>query len=564
MASMKAGVAVLEALRAEGIEYIFGLVGTTTNSIVTEMVDRKDIIFVDPRHEEGAAFMAYGYSRASGKPAACVTTSGPGTINLATGIALAWKGRAPIVVIAGDVARDYIYRDGAQAFDLVNIFAPFTKLSRQVNKSERIVEMLHDALRTALTGKRGPVCVDIPRDLLDNPSVDTDITPPSAYRAVDQRIPGDAAAIERAAALIAQAQRPLLLAGGGIVDSEATEDATALAELWNMALVPSYGHNDVVPNSHRLFVGPAGGRGAGEAAQAMHRADVIVALGTRLNQATTHWNWSVLDRATKIVQVDIDPQEIGRNFPVAVGIVGDAKAVAQQLLAALRAKVGGGNGTNAAWRREVEELAAKRRARLETETSLSGDPMMPQRVFPELNKVLPRDCMVTLDAGIAPGLAYDRLRFELPRTFFNYAGHGGLGMGYCVGLGTKLGRPDRPAISLQGDGGFLYTSGEINTAVRWNIPLVSIVLNNRCHGAEKAQQQRYFGARYIGVDLANPRLDRLAEAYGARGFYVTRPEEIGDAVTAAFKSGGPCVIEIPVAEYFPTAAPTPGGAGGGH
>src|SRR5262245_11002641 len=406
MASMKAGIAVIEALRAEGIEYTFGVVGTTTNSIVTEMVGREDIKFVDTRHEEGAAFMAYGYARASGKPAACITTSGPGTINLATGIALAWKGRAPALVIAGDVARDYIYRDGAQAFDLVSIFAPFTKLSRQVMKSERIVEMLHDALRSALTGKRGPVFLDIPRDLLDNQTIEADITQPAAYRAVDQRIPGDAAAIERAAALIAQAERPLLLAGGGIVDADATDDAIALAELGDMALVPSYGHNDVVPNSHGLFVGPAGGRGSGEAGQAIHRADVILALGTQMNQATTHWNWSVINRATRIVQVDIDAQEIGRNFPVAVGIAGDAKAVAQQLLAALRAKAPQGKN-RAAWRREVEELAAKRRARLETERSLSGDPMMPQRVFPELNKVLPRDCMVTLDAGIAPGLAYD-------------------------------------------------------------------------------------------------------------------------------------------------------------
>ena len=131
---------------------------------------------------------------------------------------------------------------------------------------------------------------------------------------------------------------------------------------------------------------------------------------------------------------------------------------------------------------------------------------------------------------MAPGLAYDRLHFEMPRTFFNYAGHGGLGMGYCVGLGTKLGRPDRPAVSLQGDGGFLYTSQEINTAVRWSIPLVSIVLNNSCHGAEKAQQQRHFGASYIGVDLVNPRFDKLAEVYGARGMYVQRPDEIADAV----------------------------------
>ncbi|PYM71643.1 MAG: sulfoacetaldehyde acetyltransferase, partial [Candidatus Rokuibacteriota bacterium] len=214
-----------------------------------------------------------------------------------------------------------------------------------------------------------------------------------------------------------------------------------------------------------------------------------------------------------------------------------------------------------AWRSEVAALAARRQARLQAELSLTATPMMPQRVYPELRRVLPSDCMVTIDAGVAPGLAYDRLNFETPRTLFNYAGHGGLGMGYCVGLGTKLGRPDRPAVSLQGDGGFLYTSQEINTAVRWRIPLVSIVLNNSCHGAEKAQQQRHFGARYIGVDLVNPRFDKLAEVYGARGMYVQRPEEIGDAVKEALAWNGPVVIEIPVAEYFPPAAPTPGGGG---
>jgi thiamine pyrophosphate-dependent acetolactate synthase large subunit-like protein len=180
-------------------------------------------------------------------------------------------------------------------------------------------------------------------------------------------------------------------------------------------------------------------------------------------------------------------------------------------------------------------------------------------VYPELRKVLPRDCMVTLDAGVAAGLAYERLQFELPRTLFNYAAHGGLGMGYCVGLGTKLGRPERKAVTLQGDGGFMYTTQEINTAVRFRIPHVSIVLNNRCHGAEKAQQQRNFGARYIGVDLENPRFDRLAEAYGARGFYAARPEDVADAVAAALAVDGPAVVEIPVAEYFPLPAAAPGG-----
>jgi len=328
-----------------------------------------------------------------------------------------------------------------------------------------------------------------------------------------------------------------------------------------MAIVPSYGHNDVVPNSHRLYVGPPGGRGAGEALEAMHRADVLLALGTRVNQGSTSWNYSVINPQSRIVQVDIDALEIGRNYPVEVGIIGDAKAVAQQLLRALRNQFPEGR-PNPAWRGEVEALASRRRARLRAEIELTGEPMMPQRVYPELLKALPRDCMVTIDAGVAPGLGYDRLHFEVPRTMFNYAGHGGLGMGYCVGLGTKLGRPERAAVSLQGDGGFLYTSQELNTAVRWNIPLVSIVLNNRCHGAEKAQQQRFFNQRYIGVDLVNPRFDKLAEVYGARGFYVERPQDIAEAVREALTLDGPSVIEIPVAEYFPPSAPTPSGARG--
>ena len=165
--------------------------------------------------------------------------------------------------------------------------------------------------------------------------------------------------------------------------------------------------------------------------------------------------------------------------------------------------------------------------------------MMPQSVFPELNKALPRDCMVTLDAGVATGLAYDRLRFEEPRTMFNYAGQGGLGMGLCVGLGTKLGRPDRAAISIQGDGGFLYTSQELNTAVRFGIPLVSIVLNNSCHGAEKAQQERLFDGRFIGVDLVNPRFDQLAEVYGARGFFIE--PTVFDGVTPEMRAAAPRV-----------------------
>ena len=556
MAEMAAGRAIVEALRAEGVDHIFGLVGTTTNSIVTELYGRDDITFIDTRHEEGAAFMAYGYSKASGKPSACVTTSGPGTINLATGISLAYKGRAPVIAIAGNTAQEYTYRDGAQEFDLVNTFKAITQLSLQINQTDRIPELFHYAFRTAMYGKKGPVLLDIPRDLIDGKTLDWDVEAPGTYRPVADRTAGDAQAIAQAAALLAGAQRPLILAGGGIVDSEATDFAVALAERLDMAVVPSYGHNDAFPNSHRLYVGPPGGRGATEALQAMNRADVILALGTRINQGSTGWDYSVINPDTRIIQVDIDPFEIGRNYPLAVGIVGDAGAVAQQISDALGQQFPEGRA-NPEWTAEIAELKNRRRARLEAEAQLGGDPMMPQRVFSELNKVLPRDCMVTIDAGVAPGLSYDRISYELPRTMFNYAGQGGLGMGLGVGLGTKLGRPDRPAISLQGDGGFLYTSQELNTAVRKNIPLVSIVLNNGCHGAEKAQQQRFYDQKYIGVDLENPRFDKLAEVYGARGFYVERPEDVADTVREAMAVDGPSVVEIPVAEYFPPGASLP-------
>ncbi len=563
MANMKAGQAVIEALRAEGVEYIFGIVGTTTNNIVTELHGRADIRFFDTRHEQGAALMAYGYARASGKPAVCLTTSGPGTINLITGVALAYKGRAPVVVIAGDVTRDFIDRDGNQAFDLVTMFKPVTYMARHVHKTERIPEALHNAFRTAMSGKRGPVMLNIPRDLLDYQTIDYAPRSPASYRATAGRVRGDQEAVQRAATLLAQAQRPLLLAGGGVIDSEATEEAVKLAELLDMALIPAYGHNDAVPNSHPLYIGMPGWRGALEAAEAIHRADVVLALGSRLSQSSTSWNFSIINRAARIIQVDIDLQEVGRNFPVEVGIVGDAKAVATQLLEALRQGRTEGR-SNQGWRGEIAALRERRKARLRAELDLAGDPMLPQRVYPEVSKVLPRDCMVTIDAGVCPGLAYDRLSFDVPRSLFNYAGQGGLGMGLCVGLGTKLGRPDRPAVTIQGDGGFLYTSQELNTAVRWRIPHVSIVLNNGCHGSEKAQQQRFWDARYVGVDLDNPRFDKLAEVYGARGFYVNRPQDIGDAVIAALAIDGPTVIEIPVAQHFPLPAATPGGADTKH
>ena len=556
MSEIAAGQAVIELLRAEGVEYVFGVTGLTTNSMVTQMHGREDIKFIDTRHEEGAILMAYGYSKSTGKPSVCMTTSGPGTINLAGGMSLALKGRAPVIAIAGDTAMEYIGRDGSQAFDLVNIFKPLTKMAVQANKTERVPDLIREAFRVAMWGKQGPVLLDIPRDLLDNETLSDQILTPDQYRTVNPKTFGDIQSVKQAAELLIASESPLLLAGGGVVDGEATSEAVALADLLDMAMVPSYGHHDAVPNSHPNYIGPPGGRGSGEAHEAMDKADVILALGTKINQASSSWDYSVINEDTKIIQIDIDPIEIGRNYPVSVGIVGDAQSVARQIIEAVR-DISPSGKTNNAWKSEFQSIARNRIKRLESERTLKNEPMMPQQVFPELAKSMPKGSMVTIDAGVAPGLSYDRIFFEEPRTMFNYAGQGALGMGFSVGLGTKLGRPDRTAISIHGDGGFLYTCGELNTAVRHNIPSVSIVLNNNCMGAEKSQQKALHNEKYVGVDLENPRFDQLAEVFGAKGYYVDHPSEISDVVEEAVKNNVPSVIEIPVQEYFPPSAPTP-------
>ena len=556
MSDIPAGQAVIELLRAEGVEYVFGVTGLTTNSMVTQMYGREDIKFIDTRHEEGAILMAYGYSKSTGKPSVCMTTSGPGTINLAGGMSLALKGRAPVIAIAGDTAMEYIGRDGSQAFDLVNIFKPLPKMSVQANKTERVPDLIREAFRVAMWGKQGPVLLDIPRDLLDNEVLSDQILTPDQYRTVDPKTFGDVGSVRQAAEILLTANSPLLLAGGGVVDGGATAESVVLAELLDMAMVPSYGHHDAIPNSHPNYVGPPGGRGSGEAHETMDKADVILALGTKINQASSSWDYSVINEDTKIIQVDIDPVEIGRNYPVSVGIVGDAQSVAQQIIEAVRELSPDGKSNNK-WRSEFQSIAQKRIKRLESERALVDEPMMPQQVFPELAKSMPKGSMVTIDAGVAPGLAYDRIFFEEPRTMFNYAGQGALGMGFSVGLGTKLGRPDRTAISIHRDGGFLYTCGELNTAVRHNIPSVSIVLNNNCMGAEKSQQKALHNEKYVGVDLENPRFDQLANVFGAKGYYVEHPSEISDVVDEAVKNSVPSVIEIPVQEYFPPSAPTP-------
>lgn len=543
MAKMTAGQAVVEALRAEGVKYVFGIVGGTVLEIMDALYDQPDIRFMSVRHEQAGAFMADGFARATGIPGVCLVTNGPGATNLITGVYAAYAGHSPVIAIAGAPSRDVVYRDAFQEADHLPMFRPVTKHAMTINKAERIPELFRHAFRIAMSGKKGPVFIDIPRDLLDAHAIETEFPPSEAYR-VHHRSPGDPTLVRRAADVLKSAQRPIIIAGGGINHSDASRQVVELAELLSIPMIASYGRNDAVPNDHPLYIGPLGRAGAPEAGELCAKADVILAAGTRLSNFTSFYDNRYITKAAKIIQIEIDETEIGRNYPVEVGIQGDAREVIQGILSLLRHD--GAEPAGPAWKREAEALRAKRQRRLQAEANLTGTPAKPQRIYAEMRKVIPPEAIMVLDAGACPAFGYDRLEFRRPRTFITPMDQGGLGFAFPEGLGAKLGQPDTPVIAVHGDGGFLFNVQDLETAVREKIASVTIVMNNNEWGSEKAYQRALFPTHPVGADITNPRFDKLAELFGARGFYVERAEDMGDVLKEAMASGLPSIIEVPV------------------
>jgi thiamine pyrophosphate-dependent acetolactate synthase large subunit-like protein len=554
MGDVTAGRAVIELLKAEQVRYIFGIVGATFLDVLDALYDDPAVQYINVRHEQAAALMADGLGRVTDAPGVCLVTSGPGATNLLTGIAAAHVAHSPVVVLVGGVSLEHSQRDAFQEFDLLRMFRPVTKLAVQVPKPERIPELLRGALRAAMSGRRGPVFVEIPRDVLNDQIVSARAMEPRNYR-VSHPLPPHPEAIREAARLLRQAERPLLLVGGGVTWAGANEPAVSLAERHDIPMITAYGRNDAVPNTHPLYIGPLGRAGAPEAAAACRRTDLVLALGSRLAQFTTHFDHRYLGPDTAIVQVDIESRDIGRYYPIALGIQADAR---EACLALLDALAGDGEPVaRPAWRQEALSLRSQRQQRLAQEALLDTRPLKPQRVYAELRRALPPGTIVTLDAGAAPAYGYDRLHFARPRTFLTPLDLGGLGFAFPAALGAKLGRPQAPVLAIHGDGGFLMNAQEIETAVRHGINVVTLVMNNNCWGSEKAYQKHFYGGRYIGCDIGNPRYDEYARLFGAAGFYVEHPDQIGGALEAAFACGKPAIIEVPIdPDEFPTPVQT--------
>ena len=544
MRSLSGGQAAVESLRAEKVEHVFGLIGSATMEMFDALYDAKDIHFIGVHDERTGTHMADGYARASGKAGVILAgQNGPGATNLVTGLAQAAAAFSPVVSIAGSLSSAHVYKDAFQEVDQQSLFKPVTKKTWTVTSTDRVPEMFREAFRTALTPRRGPVQLNLPRDILSKIVDFPEFQQPETYRSLS--LPAGATSdIEKAATLLRHAKQPVIVAGGGIKNTGGHQAVIALAELLNIPIATAPGHGDAIPFGHPLNAGQMGPRGNPVASRLIKEADVILALGTRLGFNSTFYSYDNINQAADIIQVELEPTAIGRYFPVTVGVWADAQTAARQLsieLGKLEARSEVDAWTNRYKTERIAQLSAR-----DSEADINNPLIQPSGLFKTLRDVLPKDTAITMDAGTLCLQATDALNYWQPPCLFTPLDFGLVGFSFACGLGVKIARPERSVVSLMGDGGFGMTLSELSTAVDHGINTVTIVMNNRCWGAEKAYQRDFFGERYIGADISSPPFDKVAELYGAKGFKVEHLNEIDEAVTAALQCRKPAVIDVSV------------------
>ncbi|WP_207003584.1 thiamine pyrophosphate-binding protein [Trinickia mobilis] len=541
MNSVSGGSAVVESLRSEGVDHVFGLIGSAGMEIFDALYGAPDIRFIGVRDERTGTHMADGYARASGNAGVILAgQNGPGATNLVTGLAQAYAAYSPVVALAGSLSSAHVYRDAFQEVDQQSLFKTVTKKTWTATQTKRLPELVHEAFRTALTPRRGPVALNLPRDILAE-TIEFDPGPSAWHDAPPPAGPADV--IERAAQLLKGAARPLILAGGGVKNGRSHAAVLKLAELLNAPLAMSPGHGDALPCGHPLYAGQIGPRGNVVATDCARQADVILALGTRLGFNTTFYTNDNLNPQAAIIQVETDPLALGRLVPIEVGVFGDAGVVATQLAAELSAH----KATAAVqWAAGFRERRAALLAQREEVGAQNATPLQPAALFKMLRALSPADSMFTMDAGTLCLQATDQMPYVQPPALFTPLDFGLVGFSYACGLGVKLACPERTVISLMGDGGFGMTMSEIGTAVQHGINSICVVMNNGCWGAEKAYQRDFFDGRYIGADVPNPPYDKVAELFGAKGFRVNHASEFEAAFGAALSCGKPAIIDVQI------------------
>lgn len=539
--------ALVEALRLEGVEVMFGIVGSAFMDPL-DIFPKADIRFIQVRHEQSAALMADGYGRAANKPGVCIGQNGPGVTNLVTGIASASLNHTPVVVITPAVTSASIGTKSFQEIDQMNMFSSIVTYQAQVNRPDRMAEAVRGAFRAAIAS-RGPAQVDIPRDYYYG-EFDYQELKPEQYR-TDGRYGGaPQKEIERAAELLLSAKKPVIIAGLGAVDANAGDDIAKLAERFSAPVACVFAHNDAFYGSHDLYVGPIGYQGSKAAMRLVKEADVILVLGSRLNKFGTVPQYDIpyFPDDAKLIHNTINPMEIGATRPVACGLVGDCGEVVRQLLVATeKGKVKVDHGARR------KEIAAQKKAwadELKEMSSSDECPIFPRRALWEVSHAIPKNASVVADVGNISGSANAYFTFDSHKQWFAAGSLGGIGVAYPTALGVKLAQPDRPVFAFLGDGAWGMTLQEVMTAVTEKINVIAIIFDNSQYGAEKRNQYDFFNERYFWTDLENPDFAQIASDMGAVGMRVEKAEDIKPAIEKALTLDKPVVIDIVTSKYL--------------
>jgi acetolactate synthase-1/2/3 large subunit len=562
MAEIRGCDLVAEYLIKERVPYLFGYAGHGAVGLLDGVFDRQDelkIIF--PRIETGAGYMADAYYRASGQVIPVYTSTGPGPMLLTAAISNAFYDSSAFIALTGQVATNQ-YDSGAlqeeyrhfQA-DFPSIAKVITKRSFQAHSVEDLAKFLPKAFKLARTGRPGPVHVDVPYDLWIR-KADVDVPEPAERSGMlAWRTPGSPEAVERALDLLLAAKRPLVLAGGGVISSEAGAELKGFAEHVNVPVYTSFMGKGALPASHPLHLGIAGCWGEYPATEAARNADVILAIGVRFSDIhCSSWvpGYTYNIPPTKLIHVDIDPQEIGRNYPTELGIVGDAREVLRQLRAAAEAR--GPKRDRSPWHEQVEAWKEDWRNFIEPEKASDAVPIDPRRVIKELRAAAPENTLMITDTGNHQTWVEQYWDAYEPRSVFTPGGFAGMGFGTYGSLGVKLARPDRPVVCVTSDGSFMMFPGAVATATEHGIPVVWVILNNFTIGVIRDLQRFYMDGREIGTsfvkhetgELWNPDFVQMAEAMGAGGATVEHPSDLGDALATALAAGKPYVVDVRV------------------
>jgi len=538
---------ICESLIAEGVDVMFGFPGGVLLPFYDTLPQYPQLRHVLVRHEQGAAHAADGYARATGKVGVCMATSGPGATNLVTGIANAFMDSVPIIALTGQVATPFIGKDAFQEIDITGITLPITKHSYQVTSTADLAAVFKEAFYIARTGRPGPVLIDLPRDVqLEQAEY---VIPPGEVKLAGYKIPtrGHPTQLKNAAKLINESRRPLIIAGRGVIISGASAELLKFAESAQIPVITTLLGIGCFPEDHVLSLGMAGMHGSGYANKAIDSTDLLVAVGMRFDDRVTG-KISAFAPHAKIIHIDLDPAEIGKNVRVDVPIVGDVKPVLEAMLKIVDTR------EHVDWLQQIDEW----RKQYPMEDFREGAQLLPQYIIHQLYEATRGDAIVVTGVGQHQMWTAQHYIFHEPGSFISSGGLGTMGFGLPAAMGAKVGRPDRTVWLVDGDGSFQMTIQELATLVQDNIAVKMAILNNGYLGMVRQWQELFYGKRYVATPLSCPDFIKVADAYCIAGARVTRREDVAGAIQQAMDHDGPFLIDFmvePEENVFPIVPP---------